>query len=188
VSLTELPTNLPRPVDDGACDHLPGATLPDLALPCTDGDSINFRDIEVRTVIYIYPMTGRPDVELPADWDEIPGARGCTPQSCAFRDHHAELINLQTNVFGLSTQSRDYQREMQSRLHLPFEIVSDESLALKKSLRLPTFFAAGMELYKRVTLIVENNKIAKVFYPIFPPDQNAVEVVDWLSGQPKSLD
>lgn len=188
MKLTKLPSDLPEPVDDGDCDHLPGTVMPDVTLPCTNNGTLNFRDIEVRTVIYIYPMTGRPDVELPVGWDEIPGARGCTPQSCGFRDHHEELKSLHTNVYGLSAQSRDYQREMQSRLHLPFEIVSDESLTLKKSLRLPTFFAAGMELYKRVTLIVENNKIAKVFYPIFPPDQNAVEVVDWLSGQPKSLD
>ena len=183
MNFTELPTNLPKPVDDGACDHLPGAALPDLTLPCTDGDTINFRDIEIRTVIYIYPMTGRPDVALPAGWDEIPGARGCTPQSCGFRDHHAELKSLHTNVLGLSAQSRDYQREMQSRLHLPFDCVSDEDLALKKLLRLPTFFAAGMELYKRVTLVVEKHKIAKVFYPVFPPDQNADQVVAWLSKQ-----
>ncbi len=184
MNLTELPSDLPEPVDDGACDHLPGTALPDLALPCTNGGTINFRDIKIRTVIYIYPMTGRPGVALPNSWDEIPGARGCTPQSCGFRDHYAELKNLHTNVLGLSAQSRDYQREMQSRLHLPFDCVSDEGLALKESLHLPTFFAAGMELYKRVTLIVENHKIAKVFYPVFPPDQNAEQVVAWLSSQP----
>lgn len=183
MNFTELPSDLPEPVDDGACDHLPGTTLPDLTLPCTSGKTINFQDIEARTVIYIYPMTGRPDVALPDDWDEIPGARGCTPQSCEFRDHHTELKNLRTDVLGLSAQSRDYQREMQSRLHLPFEIVSDENLALKSSLRLPTFFAVGMELYKRVTLIVEEHKILKVFYPIFPPHENADRVLAWLAEQ-----
>jgi peroxiredoxin len=131
-------------------------------------------------VIYIYPMTGQPGVALPDGWDGIPGARGCTPQSCSFRDHFAELAALDTGVFGLSAQSSADQREARERLHLPFQLLSDPSLQLKRSLRLPTFTVAGMELYKRLTLIVSDGQIGKVFYPVFPPDRNADEVLAWL--------
>jgi len=133
-----------------------------------------------RWVIYVYPMTGRPDVPLPDGWDGIPGARGCTPQSCGFRDHYAELKALNTGVFGLSAQTTEYQREARDRLHLPFQLVSDSTLRLKSAMRLPTFTVAGMELYKRLTLIAHEGRIAKIFYPVFPPDQNADEVLAWL--------
>jgi peroxiredoxin len=176
----ELPKDLPRPVDDGAASHLQGMKLPSVALAATDGASVDVGAIPGRVVLYVYPMTGRPGVPLPDGWDSIPGARGCTPQSCAFRDHYAELKSLNITVFGLSTQSTDYQKEARARLHLPFELLSDSAHRLKEALRLPTFKTAGMELYKRLTLIAENGRIQKVFYPVFPPDRNAAEVLAWL--------
>ena len=179
-NLSQLPPDLPRPVDDGATAHLEGASLPDVTLSSTDGTSVTLGDLRSRCVIYIYPMTGRPNVPLPDGWDGIPGARGCTPQSCSFRDHYRELENLGTGVFGLSVQTSDYQREARDRLHLPFQLLSDPSLQLKRALRLPTFTVAGMELYKRLTLIAEDGKIRKVFYPVFPPDQSADDVLAWL--------
>lgn len=178
--LSHLPNNLPVPVDDGAADHLQGSLLPDLILISTDENKINLAELKDRWVIYIYPMTGRPDIPLPDGWDGIPGARGCTPQSCSFRDHYAELKELNTGVFGLSAQSTEYQCEVLDRLHLPFQLLSDSSLQLKKVLRLPTFSVAGKELYKRLTLIVEGGRIRKVFYPVFPPDRNADDVLAWL--------
>lgn len=179
-NLNQLPTDLPAPMDDGATDHLKGKMLPEVALTATDGATINLGKLQGRYVLYIYPMTGRPGVPLPEGWDGIPGARGCTPQSCAFRDHHAELAALNTSVFGLSAQSTAYQQDVHSRLHVPFQLLSDENLSLKRALQLPTFTAAGMELYKPVTLIVEGRIITKVFYPVFPPDKSADEVLTWL--------
>jgi peroxiredoxin len=179
-NLSELPKDLPRPVDDGAASHLEGMALPEVVLPSTGGAGVDLARIPGRVVIYIYPMTGRPGVPLPDGWDGIPGARGCTPQSCAFRDHHAELGSLNTSVFGLSTQTTDYQREARDRLHLPFDLLSDAELRLKRVLRLPSFAVAGMELYKRLTLVADNARIRKVFYPVFPPDRNADDVLVWL--------
>ena len=179
-NLSELPKDLPRPVDDGAAKHLTGMTLPRVALGATGGGSVDLAALRGRVVIYIYPMTGRPGVPLPDGWDGIPGARGCTPQSCSFRDHHAELQALGASVYGLSTQTTDYQKEAHDRLHLPFELLSDNELRLKRALRLPTFEVAGMELYKRLTLVARDGRIEKVFYPVFPPDRNADEVIAWL--------
>jgi len=179
-TLFQLPPDLPRPVDDGAAAHLEGAFLPDAALCSTDGASVALSDLRGRWVIYIYPMTGQPDVPLPDGWDGIPGARGCTPQSCGFRDHYRELKDLGTGVFGLSAQTSEYQREARDRLHLPFHLLSDSTLQLKDVLRLPTFAVAGMELFKRLTLIAEDGQIRKVFYPVFPPDRNADDVLAWL--------
>ena len=181
VNLTKLPKDLPVPVDDGAASHLEGLLLPDLVLQSTDGSSVNFKDLSGRWVIYVYPMTGRPDVPLPDGWDGIPGARGCTPQSCSFRDHYAELKALNTGVVGLSTQTTEYQREVRDRLHLPFQLLSDSTLRLRNTMQLPTFTVAGMELYKRLTLIAHEGRIEKIFYPVFPPDQNADEVLTWLA-------
>lgn len=179
-NFSDLPKNLPRPIDDGAAAHLQGMSLPALALPSTSGEYRDIAAVGGRLVIYIYPMTGRPGVALPDGWDGIPGARGCTPQSCGFRDHHAELKAQGATVFGLSTQPTAYQQEVHDRLHLPFELLSDSELRLKQLLRLPTFSVAGMELYKRLTLVVENGRIRKVFYPVFPPDQSADDVLAWL--------
>lgn len=179
-NLSQLPSDLPRPIDDGAAAHLEGAVLPDVVLPATDGASVNLGQLKGQFVIYIYPMTGRPEVPLPDGWDSIPGARGCTPQSCSFRDHYSELKELGAGVFGLSTQTSEYQREARKRLHLPFQLLSDSTLQLKGALRLPTFIVAGMELFKRLTIVAEDGKIRKVFYPVFPPDRNADEVLRWL--------
>ena len=179
----ELPENLPVPIDDGACDHLPGTALPALSLPSTGGRTINPARISGWLVIYCYPMTGRPGVALPDGWDQIPGARGCTPQSCSFRDHYQELEPLNVQVFGLSTQTTDYQREAAERLHLPFELLSDNSLAFAQALRLPMFEVDGSFLLKRVTLIAKDGKIAKHFYPVFPPDRNIDDVLAWLRAR-----
>jgi peroxiredoxin len=179
-NLSEMPKDLPRPIDDGAASHLQGMSLPRLVLPATDGAAIDLAAIRGRFVLYIYPMTGRPGVPLPEGWDAIPGARGCTPQACSFRDHHEELKSLNTGVFGLSVQTTEYQKEARDRLHLPFQLLSDSSLQLKQLLGLPTFTAGGMEVYKRLTLIVEDRLIKKVFYPVFPPGRNADDVLDWL--------
>lgn len=180
-NLQEVPEGLPAPVDDGACDHLLGLRLPSIALPSTSGESVNLLELTGRTVVYCYPRTGRPEEDLPRGWDEIPGARGCTPQSCAFRDHHQEIRSLGARVFGLSTQSTEYQREAAGRLELPFELLSDEGLALANALELPTFEVEGMVLIKRLTLVIDGGRIEKVFYPVFPPNENAEEVFEWLS-------
>ncbi len=182
----ELPRDLPVPADDGACTHLPRLALPAVALPTTAGRLVNLAGLPGRTVVYVYPRTGRPDQDPPPGWNEIPGARGCTPQSCAFRDHYAELTALGARVFGLSTQDTEYQREAVERLHLPFELLSDDRLRFARTLRLPTFEVEGMTLIKRLTLIVNGGRIAKAFYPVFPPDRNAGDVVAWLAARPGS--
>jgi len=182
-NIYELPEDLPIPFDDGACDHLTGFLLPDMALMSTAGTLLNLAKLLGRTVVYCYPRTGSPDQALPTGWDSIPGARGCTPQSCAFRDHYQELQGLHTGVYGLSTQDTAYQQEAAQRLHLPFPLLSDADLIFTKALRLPTFTVDSMTLIKRLTLIVEDGEIIKVFYPVFPPDQNAANVIDWLSRQ-----
>jgi peroxiredoxin len=179
--LVTLPPNLPVPQDDGGARHLPGRRWPDLALPATDGAAVNVSKLTGRTLVYVYPRTGRPGEPSPDGWDAIPGARGCTPQSCSFRDHFAELKQLGVaHLFGLSTQSTDYQREAVERLHLPFAVLSDAALKLTSALNLPTFDVAGMTLLKRMALIIDDGAISKVFYPVFPPDKNAEEVVNWL--------
>lgn len=178
---TFLPTDIPVPQDDGAARHLQGLRLPDLALPATSGPAVNLSRLSGRTVLYIYPRTGVPGVDAPPGWDDIPGARGCTPQSCGFRDHYADLETLGVaQVFGLSTQDTAYQREAAERLHLPFPILSDATLTFARALRLPTFSVAGMTLFKRMALVIDRGSIVKVFYPVFPPDRNAEEVVAWL--------
>lgn len=181
--LLALPENLPIPADDGACNHLAGARLPSVPLRSTAGRVVDLAGLGGRVVVYCYPRTGQPDRDPPQGWNEIPGARGCTPQACAFRDHHGELQALGAQVFGLSTQDTGYQREAVERLHLPFELLSDERLDFAGALRLPTFEVASMTLIKRLTLILFNGVIEKVFYPVFPPDKNAQEVIDWLSSQ-----
>ena len=181
-NLHELPKDLPVPVDDGACDHLPGTALPSMAIPSTRGRTVNPAQIPGWLVIYCYPMTGRSDQTLPDGWDQIPGARGCTPQSCSFRDHYRELQALNAQVFGLSTQTTEYQREAAERLHLPFELLSDSSFAFARTLRLPMFEVEGMHLIKRVTLIAKDGKIVKHFYPVFPPDRNVDDVLAWLQA------
>jgi peroxiredoxin len=181
-NIYELPEDLPIPVDDGACDHLTGLRLPDMALMSTVGTAVNLAKLTGRTVVYCYPRTGRPDQAIPTGWDLIAGARGCTPQSCAFRDHYQEIQNLHADVYGLSTQDSAYQQEAMLRLRLPFPLLSDADLEYVKALRLPTFTVEGMTLIKRVTLIVEDGVIIKVFYPVFPPDQDAANVIEWLGN------
>ena len=178
VKLDTIPDNLPIPLDDGGADHLVGLTLPPLTLAATTGASVDLRALSGLGVLYFYPRTGRPDVPLPEGWDMIPGARGCTPQSCAFRDHFEELQALGVSaVFGVSTQTTAYQAEAAIRLHLPFALLSDADRKLSDALRLPMMQVAGMILNRRVTLIVQGGRIVKVFYPIFPPDRNAGDVI-----------
>jgi peroxiredoxin len=176
----DIPTNLPIPRDDGACDHLPGMRLPSLALPATDGTMVDLSTLSGRSVVYVYPRTGRPDQPLPSGWDEIPGAHGCTPQSRAYRDRAAELAALGARVFGLSAQDTAYQQEAVERLHLPFPLLSDERLELTRALSLPTFAVDGMTLIKRLTLVIDDGAIETVFYPVFPPDADAANVATWL--------
>jgi peroxiredoxin len=171
------------PVDDGGARHLGGRELPDLALGATDGSRVNLSKLAGRTVVYAYPRTGEPGKPMIEGWDAIPGARGCTPQSCGFRDHFAELKRQGVDhLFGLSTQDTDYQREAAERLHLPFAILSDAALELTRALDLPTFGVAGMTLLKRMAFIIDDGTITKVFYPVFPPDKNAEEVISWLKS------
>ena len=177
-------STIPSPEDDGAARHLLGAQIPSVALPATDGTEIDLSSVPGRVVVYAYPRTGIPGVENPDGWDLIPGARGCTPQSCSFRDHFADLKALGVgHLFGLSTQDVTYQREVVERLHLPFPILSDEQLRFTRAMRLPTFRTAGMTLLKRLTLVISNGTIEHVFYPVFPPDQNANDVISWLTAQ-----
>lgn len=172
---------LPAPQDDGGADHLTGAALPPIPLPATDGRAIDLSAQLGLAVIYAYPMTGRPDAPLPEGWDMIPGARGCTPQACDFRDHAAALRERgAAHLFGLSTQETAYQAEATARLHLPFPLLSDAALAFSDALRLPRFETAGMTLLKRLTLIARDGVVVRVFYPVFPPDQAAAAVIDWL--------
>ncbi|MGD1807505.1 peroxiredoxin [Dapis sp. BLCC M126] len=178
--LKKLPKDLPVPVNDGACNRLLGESLPSINLYSTSGRYVDLSAISGRVVIYCYPMTGKPGIQLPNGWDQIPGARGCTPQSCAFRDHYQELSELEAQVFGVSTQTTEYQMEVAERLHLPFELLSDRDLSFAKALKLPMFEVERMQLIKRVTIIAEVGKIVKVFYPVFPPNRNADEVLDWL--------
>jgi peroxiredoxin len=178
---TFLPADIPAPQDDGAARHLAGAKLPDVTLQATSGPAVNLSKLAGRTVVYIYPRTGVPGVDPPPGWDQIPGARGCTPQSCGFRDHFAELKALGVaNVFGLSTQATGYQREAAQRLHLPFPILSDADLKFALGLHLPMFMTSGMTLLKRMALVVDDGVIVKAFYPVFPPDKNAEDVIAWL--------
>lgn len=178
-------STIPAPDDDGATGHLPGARVPVVSLVATDGISVDLASLRGRVVIYAFPRTGRPGVAPLDGWDLIPGARGCTPQSCAFRDHFADLKALGVDrLFGLSTQDRNYQREAVERLHLPFPILSDARLELAAAMRLPTFEAGGMTLFKRFTLVIDDGVVTHVFYPVFPPDRNAADVIAWLSGNP----
>jgi peroxiredoxin len=178
-----LPADLPVPRDDGAARHLTGRKLPALALAATDGSRVDLSKLRGRTVVYIYPRTGVPGQASPDGWDQIPGARGCTPQSCAFRDHFAELKRLGVaHLYGLSTQDTAYQSEAVERLHLPFPLLSDQKLELARALELPTFTVAGMTLLKRMAWVIDDGTITKVFYPVFPPDKNAEEVIAWLAS------
>jgi peroxiredoxin len=182
----QLPPNLPIPDDDGAADHLPGMPMPRIDLPATGGGVVRLNSLGPgNTVLYIYPLTGRPDTDLPEGWDAIPGARGCTPEACDFRDHHQDLLDAGAGrVFGLSSQDTAYQRELVARLRLPFQMLSDPALTLADALNLPTFQAGGMRLFTRLTLIVRDDRIKHVFYPIFPPNAHAQQVLAWLRDDP----
>jgi peroxiredoxin len=183
VDYSRLPAGLPVPEDDGAADHLPGLRLPSLRLESTSDERLDLAELgRRRLVAYVYPRTGVPGVPLPEGWDEIPGARGCTPQSCAYRDAVAEFERLGADLVGISAQLPAEQREFAGREHIPFPLLSDARLALAgEPLRLPTFAADGMTLYRRLTLIVESGRIVKAFYPVFPPDRDAARVIAWLS-------
>ncbi|PZA13818.1 peroxiredoxin [Rhodopseudomonas palustris] len=178
---------IPAPADDGGAAHLPGSAIPPVALAATGGGDVALAALTGRTVVFAYPRTGEPGKIAPVDdWDMIPGARGCTPQACSFRDLFAELKAAGADaVFGLSTQSTAYQSEMVERLHLPFPVLSDEALELTRALNLPTMQVAGMTLLKRMALIIDDGRIIHVFYPVFPPDRNAGDVLEWLRANPR---
>jgi peroxiredoxin len=180
-------SKIPAPADDGGARHLPGMTVPDVSLAATDGSSVSLAKIPGRVVVFAYPRTGVPgQPSLVDDWDMIPGARGCTPQTCAFRDLHKVMIAAGAlRVFGLSTQDGGYQKEAAERLHLPFPLLSDEKLALSRALRLPTMQVADMTLIKRLALVIDDGNITQVFYPVFPPDRNAGDVLAWLEQNPR---
>lgn len=181
MSIYTLPDNLPMPIDDGACDHLVGRAVPALTLESSMGP-VSLRELAVDlAVLYVYPRTGRPDLPTPDGWDAIPGARGCTPQSCAFRDHAEELGALGARVAGLSSQALEEQEEFAEREHMPFPVIADPERKLGAALRLPTFTFERTQLYKRVTLVLEAAHVAKAFYPVFPPDRNAADVIVWLT-------
>lgn len=185
-NLFALPDDVPAPVDDRACDHLPGAAVPPLALSSTAGRTVNLAHLPGRTVVYVYPMIGRPGEDLPVGWNETPGARGCTPQSCAFRDHAAEVAAAGARLFGLSTQDTERQREAVARLHLPYELLSDEGFGFVRTLSLPEIRVAERSYAQRVTLVLRDGAVEHVFYPVFPPDRNARDVVEWLRSRPES--
>jgi peroxiredoxin len=179
----DLPPDLPIPHDDGACRHLNGISLPQLPLPTNRGDSVNLAQLTGRTIIFCYPRTGEPSHPVPEGWDAIPGARGCTPQCRSFRDRHRELIAAgASNIFGLSAQETDYQREAAERLALPYDLLSDRDLKFADALDLPTFQFNSMTLIKRLTLIIDDGRITKVLYPVFPPDESAQQTLDWLKA------
>ena len=185
MSRFDLPTDLPRPVDDGACAHLAGFRIPSVELPATNGEPVDLSRLAGRIIVFCYPRTGRPDEPVPKSWDAIPGARGCTPQACSFRDSYQALIDAGADqIFGLSTQDSDYQKEAAERLHLPYSLLSDNKLLLSRALRLPTFDFANMTLIKRTTLIIDKAVISKLFYPVFPPDESANETLAWLKEHP----
>jgi peroxiredoxin len=183
-----LPAGLPVPVDDGACDHLPGAAIPSILLESTAGGEVDLARLRGRTVVYVYPRTGRPEEPTSEKWDAIPGARGCTPQSCGFRDYHRELQSAGARVFGLSTQTTGYQQEGAARLQLPFPLLSDSTLAFTRALHLPTFefepYGAESSVHlRRMAIVIRDGVVEKVFYPVFPPDRNAEQVLAWLREQ-----
>ena len=182
MSVYQLPHDLPIPVDDGACARLWSAAVPALELESSVGPVDLTAFAAERAVLYVYPRTGRPDRPVPAGWDAIPGARGCTPQSCGFRDHAEELRELGARVAGLSAQTLDEQVELSERLGILYPVIADPELRLHDGLGLPTFDFEGSTLYKRVTLVFEAGRVAKAFYPVFPPDRNAEEVVAWLAS------
>ncbi len=182
--LYSVPPGLPVPIDDGACDHLLGREVPPVLLPATDDRWVRLdKASSPWTVVYAYPRTGVPNQDSPPGWDMIPGARGCTPQNCAFRDHYAELQSLGATVYGLSTQPTAYQQEMVARLHIPFPILSDMGLVLTEALKLPTFLYAGSRLLKRFTVILSQGRIVHVIYPVFPPNADATAAGAWLRNR-----
>lgn len=180
-----LPDDLPVPVDDGATDHLVGVELPALTLESHTGSSVNLSQLSGWSVLYAYPMSGRPGVELPSGWNQIPGARGCTPQACSMRDSYREFLQRGCHVYGVSTQSSEYQAELAARIHLPYPLLSDYQYRLVDALNLPTFLVDGRRLVKRLTMVIEDRIIRHVFYPVFPPDAGVQPVLDWLDSHSK---
>lgn len=186
-NLAYLPEGLPVPIDDRACNHLIGLSIPGMQLKSTSGEFIFLKELTGKLVIYLYPMTGPSEIPLPKGWDEIPGARGCTPQACSFRNHYNELQELGVSVFGMSTQPSEFQKKEKERIHLPFDLLSDENIEFAKGLKLPLHYVDNLVLHKRVTLIFTGGKIVKYFYPVFPPDKNIDEVIHYLKNNAKKI-
>ncbi|KAK3683245.1 hypothetical protein LTR37_020420 [Vermiconidia calcicola] len=183
-SWQSLPSDLPKPTDDGACDHIKGSKFPSVSLPSTAGNTVDPSTLSGVTIIFCYPRTGAPNETVPTEWNDIPGARGCTPQACGFRDAANEFLELGvSHIFGCSTQDTPYQQELKQRIHLPYQLLSDENLGLVEALKLPTFEFQGKKLTKRLTLAVEDGKIVNVWYPVFPPNESAKHVIEWLKGR-----
>ncbi|KAK3699118.1 hypothetical protein LTR37_016592 [Vermiconidia calcicola] len=192
-SWQSLPADLPKPTDDGACDHLKGSKFPSVALPSTAGNSVDSSTLSGLTIIFCYPRTGAPNETVPTEWNDIPGARGCTPQACGFRDAANQFLELGvSHIFGCSTQDTPYQQELKQRIHLPYQLLSDENLELVEALKLPTFEFQGKKLIKRLTLAVEDGKVVNVCplvesdpdrYPVFPPNESAKHVLQWLNDR-----
>ncbi|KAF7192721.1 Peroxiredoxin Q, chloroplastic [Pseudocercospora fuligena] len=181
---TTFPSSIPKPIDDGACNHLPGTKFPSLSLPSTSGSSTDIATLTGLTILFCYPRTAAPNETVPDEWNQIPGARGCTPQACSFRDLSKELLEAGvSNVFGCSVQDTEYHRELKERTRLPYELLSDEEGDLKKALKLPEMEWEGKKLIKRLSMVVEDGVILKVFYPVFPPDRSAGEVLEWLQNE-----
>jgi peroxiredoxin len=179
----EIPADLPRPVDDGAAAGIEGKAVPAIELASTDGGEVDLAGAAAGTlVVYVYPRTGVPGEPLPPGWMDTPGAFGCTAENCSFRDHAGQLGALGATVFGLSSQPLEEQREFAERERMPYPLLNDSGLLLAAELGLPTFDAAGMRLYRRLTFIARAGRIVKVFYPVFPPDAHAAEVLSWLGG------
>ncbi|VAW52529.1 Alkyl hydroperoxide reductase subunit C-like protein [hydrothermal vent metagenome] len=178
--LYQLPEGLPVPVDDGACNHLEGAPFPSMLITVTPHATYDFSKEKGINIIFFYPMIGHPDSLPMTGWNEIPGARGCTPQALSYKNYFRQITKLGVRLFGASSQALKEQNDAIDRLKLPFELINDSSFLLSNALKLPTFQFNEIKMIKRLTLVVVDGVIKKVFYPVFPPNKNVDDVIVWL--------